>query len=88
MVGKGMMLRLHEKGLHRVEDIYFKITEESGTWMALVKITDLDKNETSETPAYMIEELLRSGDLYPPEQEELMTRYHNAVKKRKEAKND
>jgi len=81
MVGKGTTLRLHEKGLHRTEDIYFKIGEESGDWIAVVKMTDLDANKTSEIPVFAVEELLRSGDLYEAGKEEIMTRYHEAKAK-------
>ena len=81
----GSKLCLHEPLTHyEIVDFRFRVYEETGTWIACVYLKNLNSVIPAplEYPVDMILDLLRSSDLYPAEQENLMKGFHEARKKR------
>lgn len=72
MITTGSVLQLHKGPTYRIDGIVFEIGETSGSWDAFVKHTDIDTGEPSQSSVSMFEELLRNGNLYPPEHQEFM----------------
>src|SRR5581483_5717797 len=84
LIKEGSILRLHEKGLHRIDNIYIDCVG-GQTYDVWVEITDLDTNKQDKMPAFIILGLINNCQLYPQEQEESMKKYHESVNKKIEA---